>query len=112
MHSRYGGAGPFTIVILLSYFLGVGLKGAHIGRALRESLQFRVRKYCYRCHKYQWFVKGGGPITGLITLFLILGTGGKWLLFLFFYPKKCICCGLSAKKASFLSPADHLGIKV
>ncbi len=108
----YLGAGPFGILILLIFFLGAGLKGAGIGRAIRESFRFRVRKYCYRCHKYQYFVKGGGPITGLITLFLILGTGGKWLLFLPFYPKKCIRCGLTAKKASFLSPADHFGIKI
>jgi|SRR5208283_2823135 len=111
MHAGLG-LGPFGILILLLFFLGTGLKNAGIGRAIRESLQFRVRKYCYRCQKYQWFVKGFGPITFFITLLLVFYTGGKWIVFLPFYPKKCTRCGLNAKKASFLCPADHFGIKV
>jgi hypothetical protein len=117
MRSGFGyfGFGPFTILVLLIWLFVTGLKGVGgikgIGNALWESLKFRVRRYCYNCHDYRRFVKSGGPIRGFITLILIFVTGGKWLLFLPFYKKRCIKCGLPAEKARLLSPADRVGIR-
>jgi len=97
---RYGGGGSFPIFVLLIFFLLAGIFGGKKGgytfwARFKDSMRYKIKWPCEKCGKWTWFKKR----WGIITLILILLTKGGWIVFLWFYPKRCEFCNLKMSKS-------------
>jgi len=98
---RSGGGGPFPIFVLLIFFLLAGIFGKKspygytLWARFKDSMRYKIKWPCVNCGKWTWFKKR----WGIITIILILLTKGKWIVFLWFYPKRCEFCNLKMRKS-------------
>lgn len=105
------GDGVVIVVILILIFLVGNIIGDRGTYKLRyriwDSLKFWTTRYCPRCGKDMLFIKGYNGIIIIISLLLIISTNGRWIVFVPFYPKRCVGCGLNARSISYRWPYNR-----
>ena|GEM_PF-6719576 len=97
------GGGAFPILILLIFFLLAAIFGGKKGGyklryRISDSLRYKIKWPCINCNKWAWFKKK----WRVLTLVMVLATSCTWIIFLWFYPKRCEVCNLRMSK----SPAN------
>ena len=108
----HGGSifGAATIPLLILFIIVASCSKKHFHVRFKH-LRWSLQKYCPVCQQYRTFKRISIYNLGVITIILLILTGGKWLIAMLFYPKRCETCGLKVGKASFFNPLTELGIQ-